>query len=398
MGWAAIGSALVAIGAPVGAGLALWGATSHLWGDDYFLAGFAASCGLTALGIYVLLAEFIGGIGPLRFPLPPTRHEREAEGHPEPSPKNGRSTRTRRVRGQQLLKRRDRQNAMNAAAAEPAARRRAQDDERSLSDADRDQIRHETAQRAVQTIHDPTLPALDESNKAAAQPKSEQLSPALPRETDRLVALYREGEQLRAKIFWSASSIVGDLIRGTANQRQVEREQLARDWDGRVLDALADDVRPTWIAAATLPEHRLDPASTIPGVREFLATKLVCLKGIIAESKADPTLGGSVELPSSLSSVEGEVPAGERNSAVRRGELLAGHIRRTHFQTRMHGSVGFMTGVAYDEAHALVRAWVDDVGITRPLPTPSQRTPTEADLFGLVLYVETQVAKLKEPG
>jgi hypothetical protein len=76
MAWTAIGGALVAIGVPVGVGLAMWGATSHLWGDGFFLAGFIGACLLVALGVYVLVAEFIGGIGPLSFPLPRTRHER----------------------------------------------------------------------------------------------------------------------------------------------------------------------------------------------------------------------------------------------------------------------------------------------------------------------------------
>ena len=77
-GWAAIGGALVAIGAPTGLGLGLYGASSHLWGHEVFLAGFILACVLTTIGVYVLIAEFIGGIGPLRFPLPPTRLEREA--------------------------------------------------------------------------------------------------------------------------------------------------------------------------------------------------------------------------------------------------------------------------------------------------------------------------------
>lgn len=76
MAWTAIGGALVAIGVPVGVGLAMWGATSHLWSDEFFLAGFIVACLLTALGVYVLIAEFFGGMGPIRFPLPPTRHER----------------------------------------------------------------------------------------------------------------------------------------------------------------------------------------------------------------------------------------------------------------------------------------------------------------------------------
>jgi hypothetical protein len=71
-GWAAIGTALVAIGG-VGAGtLATVGAGSHLWDEDTFLAGFAFACLLVVLGVYVLVGEFIGGL-----PMPPTRRERE---------------------------------------------------------------------------------------------------------------------------------------------------------------------------------------------------------------------------------------------------------------------------------------------------------------------------------
>ena len=103
------------------------------------------------------------------------------------------------------------------------------------------------------------------------------------RESELLVRLYREGEQLRARILVSSSSLVGDLIRGTANERQMERERAALDWSDRVAEALADDFQATWSAVATLPERRLDPGSTIAGVRAFLATKLACLKEIISE-------------------------------------------------------------------------------------------------------------------
>jgi hypothetical protein len=93
MGWAAIGGTSAAIGAPCGVALAIWGASSHLWADDYFLAGVAFACLLTAIGVYVLIAEFIGGVGRVRFPLPPTRSEREAERHPsEESPASHAST------------------------------------------------------------------------------------------------------------------------------------------------------------------------------------------------------------------------------------------------------------------------------------------------------------------
>jgi len=79
MAWATFGTVLTAIGAPVGTALAIWGASSHLWDDGYFLAGFAVSCLLTVLGVYALIGEFFGGIGVVRFPLPPTRHERATE-------------------------------------------------------------------------------------------------------------------------------------------------------------------------------------------------------------------------------------------------------------------------------------------------------------------------------
>jgi hypothetical protein len=109
---------------------------------------------------------------------------------------------------------------------------------------------------------------------------------------ERLVALYRDGERLRASIFWSASSIPGDLIRGTANQRQVERERLARDWDTNVLAVLADEDRRKWIAASTLPEAHpgrslIEPTTNIAGIRDFLTAKLDCLKEIISHLEAD---------------------------------------------------------------------------------------------------------------
>jgi hypothetical protein len=109
---------------------------------------------------------------------------------------------------------------------------------------------------------------------------------------ERLVALYRDGERLRASIFWSASSIPGDLIRGTANQSQVERERLARDWDTGVLAVLADDHRRKWISASTLLEAHparslIEPTTNIAGIRDFLTAKLDCLKEIISQLEAD---------------------------------------------------------------------------------------------------------------
>jgi hypothetical protein len=108
-----------------------------------------------------------------------------------------------------------------------------------------------------------------------------------PPPTEPLEGLYYEGEQLRASILLSTSAIPGDLMRGAANQRQIQRERLAREWDRRVLADLPEDVRPKWLAAAILPERSLEPASTIAGVREFLATKLACLKEIVSQLQAN---------------------------------------------------------------------------------------------------------------
>jgi hypothetical protein len=79
MGWAAIGGALMGVGALAGISLGVWGAGSHLWSDDYFWAGFLAALILAPLGFYVLIAEFIGNIGPITLRLPATRYEREAK-------------------------------------------------------------------------------------------------------------------------------------------------------------------------------------------------------------------------------------------------------------------------------------------------------------------------------
>jgi hypothetical protein len=74
--WSSIGGGLLSIGVVTGGVLATVAASAHLWGHLALLAGFVVACLLAALGVYVLIAEFISDL-----PLPPTRHERGRNPH-----------------------------------------------------------------------------------------------------------------------------------------------------------------------------------------------------------------------------------------------------------------------------------------------------------------------------
>ncbi len=159
MAWAAIGGALVVIGGGGGGTLAAIGASSHLWGDHLFLAGFAFACLLTALGVYVLVAEFIGGMGPLRFPLPATRQEREVTASETSWP----------VRRNQIL----------------------QGVDKIMADSRRDL----------------TLRSLDESNRMVLDRASRESAPVLPL-VDRLAAALKKGEALASRL----DQVVPDML------------------------------------------------------------------------------------------------------------------------------------------------------------------------------------------
>jgi hypothetical protein len=267
---------------------------------------------------------------------------------------------------------------------------------------------------------------------------------------DRLVTVYGEGEQLRARIFWSGFAIPRDLMHGTARQAQIERERWARDWDTRVLDALTNDVRPTWIAATTLPEHTLDPASTIPGVREFLAKKLVCLREIIGQltvaahgssphwdelsdtdrvriareaeqrmartihdpllrsldnrnkAAAQQPLGAAPEwsappLPpdrpgAPLLRAMGQHPEQrkKRERAIRRGEELMRLIVQAELQNE--NAVSKTSGLAFHSLAATVEAWASGNGSTEEVP--QFRGDPGADLARLKTFVQMEVGRL----
>jgi len=126
------------------------------------------------------------------------------------------------------------------------------------------------------------------------------LALAAIKDTSSLVDLYEEGERLRAWLLTSSAFLPGDLLRGAARKRQVERERVARDWDRRVHDALPEAARARWSEAGTLAAHPLDHVSTITGVREFIADKLKCLREIV-----------SIEPEADAAELHARVPAGE---------------------------------------------------------------------------------------
>jgi hypothetical protein len=362
MAWASIGGAAVVIGATAGVGLAVWGATSHLWSDGLFLAGFVVACAITALGLYALIAEFIGGIGPLRFPLPPTRHEREGK-HALP------------IGSLPSL-------LSSGAGTSPPA-------------------------HAPQIVHVPTshyqagkLAAQQSKMVSAASPAPEggQSSPCDTNQEleQQLVALYREGEQLRAHILLSGTLIPGDLIHGRASQRQVEREQSARDWDGRVLDVLTGDAREIWAAAGTLPVKKLDYVTTIAGAREFLAKKLDCLREIIAGSDAEHTSAEAREpsprAPAEGSEREPRPPQRPVEHTIRTGENFARLILQAELEHDNSAPSTETRRVSYNLL-AAVESWGRASGATEQAPQYSG--DVGADLARLNAFVAKELARLR---
>ena len=251
----------MAIGATAGVGLAVWSATSHLWSDYYFLAGFALACALTVLGLYVLIAEFFGGIGPFRFPLPPTRHEREARKPDEQIPKP------------QLTR-----------SGEPP-----------LSSADRARIARETEQRIAREIHDPELRHLDGLNKAQSVSRSpvrqHEIDPEpslpLPDLADHLSRFREQGVAIRREIkpptgyATSSMSVLNQVMPALAEQR-------VRSWSASVrayLEGRAPRFLVVFDEGPDLPRPHLF-ASVVPTTKQpellvFLDHKLAELDRII---------------------------------------------------------------------------------------------------------------------
>jgi hypothetical protein len=86
--------------------------------------------------------------------------------------------------------------------------------------------------------------------------------------------------------------------------RLVEREQLVREWDDRVLKALKTDARELvdqWLAAAQLPANPgaralIKPSATLGALREFMNAKLACFEELMGQlGEALPELPAAPE-------------------------------------------------------------------------------------------------------
>jgi hypothetical protein len=130
--------------------------------------------------------------------------------------------------------------------------------------------------------------------------------------------------------------IPGDLLRGDARHRQVEREDWAREWDERVLRLLPDSARSSWIAASTLPAAHptrslIEHTTTISGVRDHLAAKLACLKEVIGQLDGEQLPAGPIDTNEGIATevVTAESIERELNAFVPwAGRMLQGDVER----------------------------------------------------------------------
>jgi hypothetical protein len=103
-----------------------------------------------------------------------------------------------------------------------------------------------------------------------------------------LAQRYHEGKALRTQINLGRALLLSDTINGTADQRQVQREQEAMKWDGLVRAALPYGFHDTWKdAAEPLGDGSalslIQPTTDVSGVTDFISAKLTCLHGIIEQ-------------------------------------------------------------------------------------------------------------------
>ncbi len=156
-----------------------------------------------------------------------------------------------------------------------------------LSQADRDRIPQETEQRVAQSIHDPALRSLDESNKKhGAEEVDAMTAKAGQQEAERLATLYHESKQLQKSLSIGRIAVLAGAINGTSEPTQIELEQRVRAWDMRVEILLSAGERQRWAQSAALPPYHptrslIEPSISIEGLIRFVEQKRACLKEII---------------------------------------------------------------------------------------------------------------------
>ena len=208
------------------------------------------------------------------------------------------------------------------------------------------------------------------------------------------MALYREGEQLRARVLLSGISLPSDLVYGKASQRQVEREQWARDWDGCVLDVLAEHARQKWTAAGSLSAGKLDYVTTIAGVRAFLGKKLECLREIVADGQSE---ANRAKRPPSLAPADVEQSGQHRRQipieqAITQGESYARLVLQAELQYSGNTLTTELRRTFYNLL-AAVETWGRASGAIEQAPQYSG--DVGADLARLNVFVANELARLR---
>lgn len=115
---------------------------------------------------------------------------------------------------------------------------------------------------------------------------------------EELAALYRDGTAVRAAVWSGYVGVPFEAVFGD-KARQVEREQMVRNWDDRVRNALetgAPELVEEWLAAASLPANPgaralIKPSTTLGQLREFMTAKLACFDEMMGQlGEAPPEL------------------------------------------------------------------------------------------------------------
>ena len=161
---------------------------------------------------------------------------------------------------------------------------------------------------------DPTEERSPERPAAVARQEVPKLSPLPPRSpatplprdprdalAQRLARLHGESIRLKRSLIVASAAVAGEFVTGDPPKTRIMCDEQTRAWDWQVTDALLTNgdsaLSAKWQSAATLPPahptlRRIEPATTLPQLREFVDAKQACLRKMIAE------LGEPVSEPS----------------------------------------------------------------------------------------------------